>query len=93
MLQHIQVLMLSMNRLLKPTFVFQVAHRAHLSHARALEVLRELFEIGLEDYFHKGGVCLVEWADLIEDLLPEDTITINLSYGHQEGERICSIDR
>ena len=53
----------------------------------------ELFEIGLEDYFHKGGVCLVEWADLIEDLLPEDTITINLSYGHQEGERICSINR
>ncbi len=53
----------------------------------------ELFEIGLEDYFHKGGVCLIEWADLIEDLLPEDVITINLSYGEGEGERICSISR
>ena len=53
----------------------------------------ELFEIGLEDYFHKGGVCLVEWADLIEDLLPADAITITLSYGEEEGERICRIDR
>ena len=53
----------------------------------------ELFEIGLEDYFHKGGVCLVKWADLIEDLLPADVITITLSYGEEEGERICRIDR
>ena len=53
----------------------------------------ELFEIGLDDYFHKGGVCLVEGADLIEDLLPADVITINLSYGEEEGERICSISR
>ena len=53
----------------------------------------ELFEIGLEDYFHKGGVCLIEWADLIEDLLPEDAVTIRMAYGEEEGERICSIDR
>ena len=53
----------------------------------------ELFEIGLEDYFHKGGVCLIEWADLIEDLLPVDAVTIRLAYGKEEGERICSIDR
>ena len=53
----------------------------------------ELFEIGLEDYFHKGGVCLIEWADLIEDLLPEGTVTIRLAYGEEEGERICSIER
>ena len=53
----------------------------------------ELFEIGLEDYFHKGGVCLIEWADLIEDLLPEGTVTVRLAYGDGEGERICSIER
>ena len=53
----------------------------------------ELFEIGLEDYFHKGGVCLIEWADLIEDLLPPDVITVRLAYGEEEGERICSIAR
>ena len=51
----------------------------------------ELFEIGFEDYFRKGGVCLIEWADLVEDLLPEDTMHITLSYGEEEGERICTI--
>ena len=53
----------------------------------------ELFEIGLEDYFHRGGVCLIEWADLIEDLLPQDAVRIELRYGEEEGERICSIIR
>ena len=53
----------------------------------------ELFEVGLEDYFHKGGVCLIEWADLIEDLLSEGTVTVRLAYGEEEGERICSIER
>jgi len=51
----------------------------------------ELFEIGFTEYFHKKGVCLIEWADLVLDLLPEDTIYIYLSYGENENERICTI--
>lgn len=51
----------------------------------------ELFEAGFEDYLARGGVCLIEWADLIEDMLPEDTKTVNLSYGENDGERICTI--
>ena len=52
----------------------------------------ELFEIGFEDYFHKGGVCLIEWADLLEDgLLPQDAIKINLAYGSNENERILTV--
>lgn len=35
----------------------------------------EMEEIGYEDYFYGQGVCLVEWANLIEELLP-DTVTI-----------------
>ena len=38
----------------------------------------ELFEIGLEDYFHKGGVCLIEWADLIEDIIPSGAISVKI---------------
>ena len=30
-------------------------------------------EIGYEDYFYGEGVCLIEWADLIRELLPEHT--------------------
>ena len=53
----------------------------------------ELFEIGFEDYLHRGGVCLIEWANLLEEgLLPENTMTIKLEYGEGETERIVTIE-
>jgi len=36
----------------------------------------EMLEIGFEDYIDGDGVCLIEWADLIEDILPEKFNTI-----------------
>ncbi|MBO4818844.1 MAG: tRNA (adenosine(37)-N6)-threonylcarbamoyltransferase complex ATPase subunit type 1 TsaE [Firmicutes bacterium] len=51
----------------------------------------ELFEMGFEEYLHKGGVCLIEWADLIEDMLPPDTVTLKLSYGENDDERVIDI--
>ena len=51
----------------------------------------ELFEIGFEEYLFGTGVCLIEWADLIEDILPARTIRVELSYGAREGERVASI--
>ena len=51
----------------------------------------DLFELGFDDYLHGRGVCLIEWADLIEDLLPEDAMRIRLEYGANEDERICTI--
>lgn len=48
----------------------------------------EMFELGYEEYFYGQGVCVIEWADLIEELLPENVKTIEIQYGQQEGERI-----
>ena len=48
----------------------------------------EMFNIGAEEYFYGQGVCLIEWADLIEEILPEDTKFIYIQYGEKEGERI-----
>ena len=54
----------------------------------------ELFEIGFEDYLNRGGVCLIEWANLLEDgLLPDNIIKINIEYGENEDERILTIER
>lgn len=52
----------------------------------------ELFELGYEEYFYGDGVCVVEWADLIDDLLPEGALRIHIEYGQGEDERIfeCS---
>lgn len=41
----------------------------------------ELFEIGCEEYFFGEGVCIVEWAEKIEELLPADCIRITIEYG------------
>ena len=51
----------------------------------------ELFEMGFEEYFKKDGVCLIEWADLIEDMLPPCTVTLKLSYGENDDERVIDI--
>ena len=48
----------------------------------------EMYEIGYEEYFYGDGVCIVEWADRIEDLIPDDAIRIQIEYGDKEGERI-----
>lgn len=51
----------------------------------------ELYEIGIEEYFYGDGVCVVEWADLIEELLPEDAVIVRIEYGKTEGERIYNV--
>ncbi len=48
----------------------------------------DLFETGVEEYFYAGGVCVVEWADQIAEILPDDTKCIFIEYGEDEGERI-----
>ena len=52
----------------------------------------EAFEAGLEEYFDRGGICVIEWADIIEGLLPDKTKYIFLEYGKALGERVykCS---
>lgn len=47
-----------------------------------------MYELGYEEYFYGEGVCVVEWADLIPELIPEEAIRINIEYGKEEGERI-----
>ena len=45
----------------------------------------EMDELGYEDYFFGNGVCLVEWAELIEELLPEDAIWITVEKDLEKG--------
>lgn len=54
--------------------------------------LEEMYELGYEEYFYGDGVCVVEWADLVEELLPGDAVRIRIDYGASEGERVyeCS---
>ena len=40
--------------------------------------IEEMEEIGYDDYFFGGGICLIEWAELIEEILPENRISITI---------------
>ena len=51
----------------------------------------ELFEIGAEEYFYGEGVCIIEWADLIADMIPSGSRVIEISYGELPAERIYDI--
>lgn len=48
----------------------------------------DLIDIGAEEYFDAGGVCIIEWADRVAEILPDDTKVIFLEYGSKEGERL-----
>ena len=41
--------------------------------------LSEAIEIGLYDYLHSGGLCIMEWPENIEQLLPEDTLRVHIT--------------
>ncbi len=43
----------------------------------------EVFDIGYEDYLYSGCYCFLEWPELIESLLPEDTIRIRIAGEHE----------
>ncbi len=47
--------------------------------------IQEWIEIGLEDYFYGDGICLIEWADRIDEILPEDVIKIRLLHDMRHG--------
>ena len=52
----------------------------------------EMFELGYEEYFYGDGVCVVEWADIIEELLPEDALVIYIDRGASDEEREYRIE-
>ncbi len=44
----------------------------------------EVFDFGLEEYFSSGSYCFLEWPELIEELLPDETVKIRISVGENE---------
>ena len=49
-----------------------------------LENIEEAFEIGVEVYFDSGALCLLEWPERIEDMLPFDTVKVNIVVNDDE---------
>ena len=47
--------------------------------------VEEMHEIGYEDYFYGEGVCLIEWAKLIQEILPEQTCRVTIEKDLEKG--------
>lgn len=55
-----------------------------------IKKIEEAYDFGYEDYFYSGNLCLIEWPELIEELLPEDTVRVKIEEV-DEGERLLTL--
>lgn len=53
-----------------------------------LENIEEALDIGVEDYFDSGALCFLEWAERIEDILPDDTVRVDLTVESDGSRRL-----
>jgi tRNA threonylcarbamoyladenosine biosynthesis protein TsaE len=42
----------------------------------------EAFDIGAEEYFYSGNLCLIEWADKVIELLPANYLKVSITYNN-----------
>ena len=52
-----------------------------------IKKLEEAYDIGYENYFYSGNLCLIEWPEMIEPLLPERYIRVEIQHGETDDER------
>jgi tRNA threonylcarbamoyladenosine biosynthesis protein TsaE len=56
-----------------------------------LESVEDALEIGVEDYFDSGALCLLEWPERIEPLLPDDTVKVTITV-NPDDSRTLSVE-
>lgn len=54
-----------------------------------IKKIEEVYDMGYEDYFYSGNLCLIEWPELIEDLLPEEALCVTIEE-QSDGSRLIS---
>ena len=54
-----------------------------------IKTLEAVYDMGYEDYFYSGNLCLLEWPELIEDILPENAVKVHIEE-QPDGTRIVS---
>ena len=52
--------------------------------------IEEVYDMGFEDYFYSGALCFIEWPELCEEVLPEDTVKVTIEE-RPDGPRVLTI--
>ena len=80
-----------------PTFTIVNEYRAadgdsifHFDFYR-IDSLKEAVDIGFEEYLYSGSLCLIEWPEKVESLLPEETLNVKIT-ATGDDSRIIEID-
>ncbi len=56
-----------------------------------IQKLAEVYDMGYEDYFYSGAVCLIEWPELVEELLPGDARRIEIREEADGSRTLCDL--
>lgn len=80
-----------------PTFTIVKEYRSGRLPLYHFDVYRlgdgeEFLDIGAEEFLYGDGICIIEWADIVADVLPEDAIAIHIEYGDSDNERRITIN-
>lgn len=54
-----------------------------------IKKLEEVYDMGYEEYFYSGALCLIEWPELIEDVLPDDAVRVTIEE-QADGSRLVT---
>lgn len=57
-----------------------------------IKKLEEVYDMGYEDYFYSGALCLMEWPELVEELLPQDAVAVTI-HANADGSRSIDVKR
>ena len=59
-----------------------------------IKKMEEAFDIGYDNYFYSGHLCLIEWPEMIEPLLPENHLRVDILPGEADDARVirCSLE-
>jgi len=73
-----------------PTFglVHEYAARLMVYHAYRLNGPADFVDLGAHEYFDAGGVCLIEWADKVESVLPPGHLRIEIEVTGETSRRV-----
>ena len=77
-----------------PTFAivneYEAADGRHIYHFDFYRIKKvsEAYDMGCEEYFYSGHPCFIEWPELIEEVLPEDTVVVTIEALPDGGRRL-----
>ena len=56
-----------------------------------IKKLEEVYDMGYEDYFYSGALCFIEWPELVEELIPGNTIKVTIEE-QEDGSRRLTME-